>query len=109
MSTIEFVIPHYYSRLKLDFPTFSGYISDWHNFWSAISARLSRETGLSEHEKISCLENAMFDKGALHILLIHLTLCMFEDRIKNAVPAVILVTQIINVHNFDLPQTVDTK
>ncbi len=64
-------IPYHHSRLKLDLPTFSGDVLDWREFWSIFSARLSRETSLSEHEKISCLENAMSDKGAKAIVRVH--------------------------------------
>ena len=47
----DHAIPHYQSRLKLDLPTFSGDLLDWREFWSIFSARLSRETSLTEYEK----------------------------------------------------------
>ena len=75
-------IPIYQSRLKLDLPTFSGDLLDWREFWSIFSARLSRETCLTEHEKISCLETAMVDKGAKSIVRIHSAGGSFSECIK---------------------------
>jgi len=59
--------PHY-SHFKLDLPKFSRDMLDWKEFWSIFSARLDRESALSEHEKISCVETAMLDKGAKAIV-----------------------------------------
>ena len=47
------------SRLKLGLPKFSGELLDWREFWSIFSARIEREAGLTDVEKITCLEEAM--------------------------------------------------
>ena len=78
----DHVIPHYQSRLKLDLPTFSGDLLDWRKFWSIFSARLSRETSLTEYEKISCLETAMVDKGAKALVRVHGAGGSFSECIK---------------------------
>ncbi len=55
---------------------------DWREFWSIFCARLSRESGLSEHEKISCLENAMSDKGAKVIVRVHSASDSYSECVK---------------------------
>ena len=70
-STTTPAIPLHRSILKLNLPKFSGDVLDWREFWSIFSARLNRETCLSEHERISCLENAMLDKEAKSIIRLH--------------------------------------
>ena len=50
------------SRLKLGLPKFSGELLDWREFWSIFSARI--EAGLTDAEKITCLEDAMNDQSA---------------------------------------------
>ncbi len=57
-----------HSRLKLDLPTFSGELLDWREFWHLFSACLSRETSLTDYERISCLENAMESAEAKEII-----------------------------------------
>ncbi len=79
---VDHVVPHFQSRLKLDLPTFSGDLLDWREFWSIFSARLSRETGLTEHERISCLETAMADKSAKAIVRVHGSGGSFSECVK---------------------------
>ena len=55
---------------------------DWCEFWSIFPARLSREIGLSEHERISCLETAMLDKGAKAIDRVCSTGGSFSECVK---------------------------
>ena len=69
-TTTPAIRPHR-SILQLDLLKFSGDVLDWREFWSIFSSRLSRETCLSEHERISCLENAMLDKEAKSIIRLH--------------------------------------
>ena len=52
------------SRLKLGLPKFSGELLDWQEIWSIFSARIEREAGLTDVEKITCLEDAMNDQTA---------------------------------------------
>ena len=52
------------SRLKLDLPKFSGELLDWREFWPIFFARLEREVGLTDIEKITFLEDAMTDQTA---------------------------------------------
>ncbi len=56
------------SRLKLDLPKFSGDMLDWRQFWSLFSVRIEREIGLTDPEKVSCLEEAMQDAAAKNIV-----------------------------------------
>ena len=50
------------SRLKLGLPKFSGELLDWREFWSIFSACIEQEAGLTDVEKITCLEDAMSDQ-----------------------------------------------
>ena len=81
-SSVECAILHYHSRIKRDLPTFSGDLLDWREFWSIFSARLSRESGLSEHKRISCLENAMSHKGAKAIIQVHSVSGSYSECVK---------------------------
>ena len=81
-STTTPAIPPHRSILKLDLPKFSGDVLDWREFWSIFSARLSRETCLSEHERISCLENAMLDKEAKSIIRLHCASGSYTECVK---------------------------
>ena len=58
------------SRHKLGLPKFSGELLDWREFWSIFSARIEREAGLTDIEKITCLEDAINDQTAKD--LVHL-------------------------------------
>ena len=60
--------PTYRSQLKLELPSFSGDLLEWREFWHLFSARIERETGLSECEKIGCLESAMSSAEAKDIV-----------------------------------------
>ena len=57
--------PTYCSQLKLELPSFSGDLLEWRHLFSA---RIERETGLSECEKIGCLESAMSSAEAKDIV-----------------------------------------
>jgi len=47
------------SCFKLKLPKFSGELLDWREFWSIFSARIEHEVGLTDAEKVTCLEDAM--------------------------------------------------
>ena len=68
-----------YSSLKLDLPKFAGDILEWR---SIFSARLNRETDLSEHERINCLENAMIDSAAKSIVRLHCSSGSYEQCVR---------------------------
>ena len=62
------VEPVYRSRLRLELPTFSGDMLEWREFWHLFSARMEREPGLSQVEKIGCLESSMASTEAREII-----------------------------------------
>ena len=47
---------------------FSGEWLDWQEFWSIFSERIEREAGLTDVEKITCLEDAMNDQTAKNLV-----------------------------------------
>ena len=59
------------SRLKLDLPKFLGKLLDWREFWSIFFARLEREVGPTDVEKITCLEDAMTDQTAKDLVCLN--------------------------------------
>ncbi len=68
--------------MKLDLPTYSGDILDWREFWHLFSARIDRETDLSDYEKISCLENAMEDPEAKTVIRLKAQSGVYADVVK---------------------------
>ena len=59
------------SRIKLGLPKFSGELLDLREFWSILSAHIEREAGLTNIEKITCLEDAMNDQTAKDLVCLN--------------------------------------